>query len=476
MKFTILGHACMLVEHEGRSLLMDPWLFGSCYWRSWWHYPEPPAQLIESIAPDYIYITHLHWDHFHGPTLRKLKRRNPNVKVIIPKLFSEKMLTDLRYCDIDSVIELAHGDSISLGPDFLLYSYQFDIATDSCAVLTDGTTTLLNVNDCKIFGAPLRQVLSKHPRIDFAFRSHTSATAIPYCIEGYETDFTEIRSKLNYIKDFCNFALHVGARYAVPFASNHCFLHQDTVRFNRMIVSPLDVQAHFDTAVHDPRGTACVVMPPGSSWSRREGFHLIDFDYKDQDNYIAKLRARYQDVLSAQYDAEQRTRFDQAAFEAYFTQLFRNVPKIVRRKLPPVVFGIQEASSLIYLQVNFEDGRVSEALSDAPQGSLVVKMAASVLNACVTKRMFNVLAPSKRLSIRLPVNDKAWLQRASSVLSLLSWHDQGYFPIWNNLSARSMAVRHRRWRDIYEYARVFAKYRLLKHPLVTSDLWPARQR
>ncbi len=54
MKFTIVSHAGLLVESAGTSLMMDPWIVGSCYWRSWWNYPKPAAfvsQLTEhSIA------------------------------------------------------------------------------------------------------------------------------------------------------------------------------------------------------------------------------------------------------------------------------------------------------------------------------------------------------------------------------------------------------------------------------------------
>jgi UDP-MurNAc hydroxylase len=34
MRFTVVGHATLFVEGD-RTLLVDPWLFGSCYWRSW---------------------------------------------------------------------------------------------------------------------------------------------------------------------------------------------------------------------------------------------------------------------------------------------------------------------------------------------------------------------------------------------------------------------------------------------------------
>jgi UDP-MurNAc hydroxylase len=409
--------------------------------------------------------------------LRELKRRNPDVKVVVPKLFTRKMVTDLKYCGIDAVIELPHAGSMTLGQDFLLHSYQFDVATDSCAVVTAGDTTLFNVNDCKIFGAPLRQILSRHPIIDFVFRSHSSATAIPYCVEGYDRDFTEIRSKLDYIRDFCSFATHVGARYAVPFASNHCFLHQDTMPFNKMIVSPIDVQHHFNATIDDSCGTECIVMPPGSSWSRDRGFNLVDFDYADQENQIARLNTKYQAVLSAQYATEKESMFDQTAFEKYFSNLFVDIPKMLRRNLPKTVFRVLEGPSKCHcLEVDFAAGRITRRPDDSASTGLTIEIAAHVLNGCVRMHMFNVLAPSKRLCIRLPANDKVWLGQISRILSLLSWHDQDYFPVRNNLTTRSLAVRFRRWRDFYEYSKVFTRYRLLKRPVVTSDLWPARQR
>src|SRR6516164_11760703 len=83
MKFTILSHAGLLVEHAGTRLVCDPWLLGSCYWRSWWNFPEPDPELIAELRADYIYLTHLHWDHFHGPSLRRLF--HPATRVLIPR-------------------------------------------------------------------------------------------------------------------------------------------------------------------------------------------------------------------------------------------------------------------------------------------------------------------------------------------------------------------------------------------------------
>ena len=50
------GHTAgqYLAEHKGVSVVCDPWLIGSCYWRSWWNFPEPDPRLIENLHPQFI--------------------------------------------------------------------------------------------------------------------------------------------------------------------------------------------------------------------------------------------------------------------------------------------------------------------------------------------------------------------------------------------------------------------------------------
>ncbi len=46
-KFTIIGHASVYLEMDDVRLLIDPWIIGSCYWRSWWNYPKIEEKLIK---------------------------------------------------------------------------------------------------------------------------------------------------------------------------------------------------------------------------------------------------------------------------------------------------------------------------------------------------------------------------------------------------------------------------------------------
>ena len=62
MRVTVIGHSCLRVETRAGTILVDPWLFGSCYWRSWWHFPPSQEPDEEMLRPDWIYFTHHHFD------------------------------------------------------------------------------------------------------------------------------------------------------------------------------------------------------------------------------------------------------------------------------------------------------------------------------------------------------------------------------------------------------------------------------
>lgn len=476
MKFTVLGHACMHIECDGKSLMTDPWLYGSCYWRSWWPYPELSQEkkdYVDQLKVDYVYLTHLHWDHFHGVTLRRLKKRNPNLKVFVPKIHSTKMIDDLKYCDIDDPIEIPHGTSVQLGQNFSLHSYQFDISTDSCAIITDGKTTLFDVNDCKVFGSPLKSILGKFPKIDFVFRQHSSATSIPYCIDDYKTSFPSMRPPEDYIKDFFNFALHVNARYAIPFASNHCFLHRDTIKFNKTGVSPEKVRKYFERSGIDPDKNRCVVMTPGSAWSDKDGFELVDFDYMAVDETISGMLEKHKETLNNYYIKESETLFDESSFRNYFDNLFNDIPSFLLRKTMTVDLKVIGKERVYVWRINFKGRSYKQVDKEDLEINIVIEMPTTIINDCVKYHMFNVLGPSKRLRIVLPHNSNKELAAAQKALSLFSWYDQGYFPLRRNFSLRSIGVRLRRWRDIYQFILVIFKYKVCKRPLIISELWPA---
>ncbi|HEY5322839.1 MAG TPA: MBL fold metallo-hydrolase, partial [Caldimonas sp.] len=235
MEFRILSHAAMWVRSGGTSVVIDPWLVGSCYWRSWWNFPRAVFDEREMAAVDAVILSHLHWDHWHGPSLRKLFAGKT---VLIPDEPGLRSGRDLRTIGFRGVRRLPHGKTVEIGA-LRITLYQFGRYVNDAAIVVEGEgVTLLNANDAKIAGWPLRHLVARHGPIDFAFRSHSSANArVCWRLEGdaaYVVDDHE-----HYMRSFVQFMDAVQPRYAVPFASNHCHLHDDVFAFNDMIATPL---------------------------------------------------------------------------------------------------------------------------------------------------------------------------------------------------------------------------------------------
>lgn len=471
MKFTILSHAGLLVEHAGVRVVFDPWLLGSCYWRSWWNFPEPDPELIADLRADFVYLTHLHWDHFHGPSLKRLF--GPKTRMLVPKVPTRRMVEDLRYLGFEDIVEIPHGTALALGQDLVLRSYQFGLGVDSAAVVAGGGVTIFNCNDAKFFGLPLRQILRDFPRIDFLLRSHSSAGPIPYCIENYERLPAEALAQSDSSDQFVRCALHVGARYAVPFASNHCFLHRETVRYNSTATTPEDVRRHYqEVTARTGTRSECMVMAPGSSWSDREGFRIRPFDFAARADYIEKMLARHADKLADCYAQEDRLSADFAAFRDYFERMLSAIPGFIRRRaLAPLVFQVRDFSGLRFWLVDPKRAVVAE-LPQSPAGHLAFELHAAVLRDCCRNRMFSVWSASKRLNIKLP--HAAALADATRWLTILDLYELDTLPIARNFSARSLAVRLRRWREPVELAALLLRRNLLRRPLTMASLYPLK--
>lgn len=461
----------MLVEDKGRSILFDPWLVGSCYWRSWWNFPEIERSELDEVKPDYIYLTHLHWDHFHSPSLRLFDK---DTTFLVPKIPGTRMVRDLRSIKRNNIIEIPHGGEFELWKGCTLRSYQFGLfAADTAAIISNGDTTLLNANDCKIFGLPLKQVMSGLPKVDFVFRSHSSATPIPYCIKDYKEDFADLRTSQDYIEEFTSFAIGVGAKYAIPFASNHCFLHRETKKFNETGVNAQNVADYFNSYVPAVNaGAECVVMPPGSSWSSDEGFKLRDFDYSEKDKVIAEMELKYADKLEKQYEKEARTKADYKAFERYFTKLLASTPMLIRKMLPRLLFKTSDFEGDKFFFVDFPGKKLADLDSEINDVDIKITVPPIVLMSCVRQKMFSVWSASKRLEIEL-VNGN--LSKLQTLLGVLDFYENEGLPLRNNFSARNFPIWLRRWREAVEAVRLIFRHKILRKKFIISDLYASKE-
>ena len=151
MRITFLGHVGMFVESSVGSVLCDPW-FTPAYFGSWFPYPRndtlDPAQFAH---PDYLYISHLHRDHFDPDWLAAHVDRS--AQVLLPDFgvpYLEEQLAALGFVD---VVRCPHGVPVDL--DGLTVTVLAQTAPadgplgDSAIIIDDGTTRVLNQTDAR---------------------------------------------------------------------------------------------------------------------------------------------------------------------------------------------------------------------------------------------------------------------------------------------------------------------------------------
>lgn len=76
-----LGHASLYIQAGAVKILCDPWLdtemFGFCR-----RFPDPGPVQIDLPAPDFVFLSHHHWDHVQISTLLRF---DPETRFLIPE-------------------------------------------------------------------------------------------------------------------------------------------------------------------------------------------------------------------------------------------------------------------------------------------------------------------------------------------------------------------------------------------------------
>jgi len=400
VELKILSHACALIKTDLHAVVIDPWLVGSCYWRSWWNYPQVELDESELAAVDAVVISHIHWDHWHGPSLKRFFKGK---RIIIPDEPGLRSETDLRAIGFQDIVRVPHAGSVDVG-DIRLTLYQFGLYLNDAAVVAEAQgVKILDANDAKIAGAALGQLTRCHGRFDFAMRSHSSANA-RVCFRVRGETLGDVDDREHYFRSYVAFMDKVQPRHAVPFASNHCHLHDDVYSLNSYVSNPVELGRYVAAqhAAHQP-GWSFAPMLPGSSWSSVDGFQLRSTDcYEDLDTRIAAYRAQVVDRLDAYTRQENAVTISDALVQRFTAML----PGPARRKavLADFVLTVRWPDSRARswtVDLRSRQATACEtALLDSEPGRPLMVLPAIVFRDAVVKNMFHHAVISKRCVFR----------------------------------------------------------------------------
>ena len=440
MRFTVVGHASICVESEGRRLIVDPWLVGSCYWRSWWHYPPIEHLDDEWLDPDAVYLTHHHFDHFHYPTLRRINKR---ATIYIPRFGVDFMAGELRSLGFTSIVEMPHGVTHNLAGSFQITSYQagFD---DSALIVEDNTAVLADFNDAKVRGLALKQILDAHGSPTFLLKNHSWAQAYPHCYTSPDPADVALIDRNAKIDVFLETVREARPAFAIPFASNVCFLHPQTRQYNDTAITPYDVAEAY--AKDDSVDAELVIMSPGDHWSADKGFSVTDSSdwFTNRDEHLDRLAAAVQPQITKALADEAEIPLEFATFKAHFETFLRALPPQAHRVLSkPVVFDVPEDDEC-YWTLDFKARTVTRSASlPAVYASLII-IDPGVLADAIDKNIVYLVSISMRVRVALTaggvgVDLMFW--------AFLAMWELGYLPLRTSMDRRTLGVAWRRRRE-----------------------------
>lgn len=230
MQVTSVGHAGFHIQTEAGSILCDPWV-NPAYFASWFPFPDNTGLDWDALGNvDYLYVSHLHKDHFDPETLSK--HVNKDATVLLPdypvpdlKRELEKLGFHKFFETADSVKHTVTGPKGSLDVMIIALRAPADGPIgDSGIVISDGTTTCFNMNDAR--PVDMDVLGEQFGKIDIHLLQYSGAIWYPMVYD------IPSRTKSNFGKqkrqrgmDRCrSYIEQVGATWVVPSAGPPVFL------------------------------------------------------------------------------------------------------------------------------------------------------------------------------------------------------------------------------------------------------------
>lgn len=237
----MVGHASIRIWSGGKSLLMDPWYVDPINCNSIYHWP-PLVHDIATLAQetDYIYISHVHPDHFDPRTLEYFSKDMP---IYIGRYEAKAFYNELKQIGFKNVYEVPFQELTPIpGSEFQICIFESDYAEsaayDSSIFVKSPGFTVFNNNDC-LLDTKKYFWLKEREKIDLAFLGYSHASFFPICFEFPNNEKAELLkywSEKHY-DQFVEAAQILKPKLSFPFAMGIRFLeesmHWQNISFNR---------------------------------------------------------------------------------------------------------------------------------------------------------------------------------------------------------------------------------------------------
>jgi UDP-MurNAc hydroxylase len=274
VEITSVGHAGFHIRTAAGSILCDPWVNPS-YFASWFPFPDNSELNWDELgACDYLYVSHLHKDHYDPRTLRN--HVNKDATVLLPDYPVPDLRRELETLGFTNFLEtensVRHTVSGAKGAlDVMIIALAAPAdgpLGDSALVVSDGETTAFNMNDAR--PVDLDVLHDQFDTIDVHMLQFSGAIWYPVAYDMPERAKNAFGTqKRQRGMDRCRqYISDIGANWVIPSAGPPCFLDDSLRRLNDVYGDPANIfpdQVVFLAEMEAHGQTGGLLMIPGST-------------------------------------------------------------------------------------------------------------------------------------------------------------------------------------------------------------------
>jgi UDP-MurNAc hydroxylase len=271
VRITSIGHAGLLVETSGGTVVCDPW-FNPAFLDAWFPFPRNDRlsdDVMEAIATcDLLYVSHSHKDHYDAEFLAE--HVNHDARVLLPDFSIPLLRRELTAVGFHDFVTCPDRTWVDLGGGLEAAIIALDAPNvgpmgDSSLLLQDPSARLLNQNDAH----PSNLDLAAEGRgTDVHLLQHSGAIWFPMVYDLPEDQKADLvtAKRERQLDRATSYVEMVGAPTVVPMAGPPCFLDEELFGFNDLPGNPtifpdaVWFEQHMAERGHDE----VVVTVPGS--------------------------------------------------------------------------------------------------------------------------------------------------------------------------------------------------------------------
>ena len=325
----------MRIDTPAGSILCDPWV-NPAYFASWFPFPDNSGLDWESLGDtDYLYVSHLHRDHFDAAHLKRFVSKRATV--LLPEYPTSELEDQLRELGFASFIKTVTNEVVELDGGLRVMIQALTSPTDgpigdSSLWVEHGGVRLLNQNDARPSDLT---VFAELGHVHAHMLQFSGAIWYPMAYElpqAAKTAFGKQKRDRQFDRTF-RYIDDLKASHVFPIAGPPCFLDDELWRFNDIFGEEGNIfpdQWVFQQEYAKVGGDNGVILLPGSVAEVSAGACTVEHPVSDLEDFFANK----EDYLKA-YAQRQRPVIEAAKPTWRHPEI--DVLKELKRRIEPLL-------------------------------------------------------------------------------------------------------------------------------------------